>query len=292
VDNHTVQVDRYANLQRGKLSFCTRVVGRDMPRNLNNRDGPIEFTESSRKRFARYLKNAEAEYRVFITLTYPPGFGEDGHRVKRDLATFAKRYRRAQEKAGRENYSLVWWQEWQANGRCHLHLLGSGYWEHDRLAEAWCSIVGSQNRDHLRAGTEIRKIKGKRAQIARYAVKYAVKTEQKQVPEGYGWCGRFWGVYGNRKTVEASTRIPAFQFEVPEVQECIRNMKKVQEELTKAKKMVYLLIDKDNYRVAMYVWPPDQELIRYQLLKKMVELNNEIAIHTCPNHRRSSRLLS
>ena len=37
-----------------------------------------EFSQSSRRRMLSTIKNATADYRVFFTLTYPPGYGESG----------------------------------------------------------------------------------------------------------------------------------------------------------------------------------------------------------------------
>lgn len=51
---------------------------------------------------------------------------------------------------------------------------------------------------HLAAGTRVERIKSGRDGTISYARKYAAKQSQKDVPIGFGWCGRFWGICGNR----------------------------------------------------------------------------------------------
>ena len=264
--NHTANQRYYANLQNGRFVCGNYMLPGDRVSNLVER-GPItEFTDSSRKRLARYLRNAASEYRVFITLTYPPGFGEDGHVCKRDLKAFGERYKRFCGRVcpGRD-WGLVWWQEWQSNGRCHIHLFGTHKCHYKRIARWWFEIVGSGSAKHLAAGTQIKKIRGKKRQIIAYATKYAVKNEQKQVPEGYLHPGRFWGVIGARGTVEATTTWSAYQNESPDVQEALRDLRNEMELAEKQGKATKIVIEKEDYRVTMRVWDPDDYGFRDKL---------------------------
>jgi len=279
--NHTANQRYYANIQNGR-SFCggflTRNMGSDDRCTLRDREPVQDFTDSSRKRFARYLRNAASRYRVFITLTYPPGFGQDGHACKRDLAAFGRRYRRFCESTNPgKDYSLVWWQEWQGNGRVHLHLLGTHRAHYKWIAQAWFDIVGSGNDKHLQAGTQIKKLLGKTSQIISYATKYAVKNEQKQVPESYSHPGRFWGVMGNRTVVSASTTWSAFQHDDPDVLEARETLKSVMESAEKAGKVNKIVIEKDEYRLVMRVWDPDDAKFRELLKFHMSNIEKVIA---------------
>jgi hypothetical protein len=61
---------------------------------------------------------------------------------------------------------------------------------------AWSSVVGNPDRvelaKHRRAGTQVARMKCKHFG---YAVKYATKTEQKEVPHYFRDVGRFWGCW-------------------------------------------------------------------------------------------------
>lgn len=206
----------YVSTQRDYV--CWGEVDFDLPPDDAGVRGKItDFSDSSRSRLQRAIKNAVADYQNFVTLTYPPGFGCNGKRVKRDLDVFIKRLRRVQAfevdsegvcrcGAGR-SWSVLWWQEWQANGRIHFHLACTHYIDKDWLSQIWCEIVDSKNPDHLLAGTNIKKLSGGRSGVAAYAAKYMAKREQKVAPEGWEQVGRFWGIAGDRRTVAAATTL-------------------------------------------------------------------------------------
>lgn len=279
--NNTGNQRFYANVQNGRLtcgSFLSRDLDSDCSSNLRAREPIGEFTESSRKRFARYLRNAASRYRVFITLTYPPGFGSNGRCCKRDIAAFGRRYRRLVESTGSEiPFSLVWWQEWQRNGRVHVHLLGTHRAHYEWIARAWFEIVGSENEQHYQAGTQIKKLRGKTSEIVSYATKYAVKNEQKQVPIGYVSPGRFWGVIGRRDTVEATTTWTAFKHDDPEVFEAREKLKNDMESMEKAGILTKVVIDKDEYRLVIRFWDPDNFKVRDFLMFHVEQIRKVIA---------------
>jgi hypothetical protein len=273
----------FFNVQRGKIvrGVCGGPIDPDSRADsLRNRDRVTEFTDSSRKRFRRYLCNACARYRVFITLTYPPGYGLDGRRSKRDLDAFCKAYRRVRNK---KSWSAAWFLEYQKSGRIHYHLLGTQYWDCQRVAECWYRIVGSNLREHLEAGTEIRKIRGNYAQISSYAVKYSVKTDQKQVPSGANPPGRFWGVVGRRDTVEATTMVRlsrdegSWIFKDPEAEEIINNFNISVRRLKNSGDLSIKTIDGEGFRVVLYLWKIDSEPIRLNLSKiiNKLQVNND-----------------
>ena len=64
----------------------------------------------------------------------------------------------------------------------------------EKLAEQ----LAIEKEKHLLAGTRVECLRCGRDGLASYAAKYAAKNLQKLVPSSFGWCGRFWGVYGYR----------------------------------------------------------------------------------------------
>ena len=263
----------FFNVQRGKIvrGVCGGPI-RNVDRSvgLRNRERVTDFSDSSRKRFRRYLVNAKARYRVFITLTYPPDYGEDPRRAKRDLDAFSKAYKRVRES---KTFSAAWFLEYQKNGRIHYHILGTQYWHHSRVAEAWYRIVGSNKSEHLSAGIEIRKIRGKSSQLAAYAVKYSIKTDQKVVPEGAKPPGRFWGVIGYRATVEATTCVRvkriagSWSFPDAENEEKVTIFNKTVRDLKNSEVLSIKTLEGEGFRMILYLWPIDSEPIRLQLLE-------------------------
>ena len=172
------------------------------------------------------IKNATADYRVFFTLTYPPGYGESGAQAKLDLAALRKRLARIQighfddgipYASDNRSWSVIWFQEWQSNGRIHFHLCGTHYIDKTWLSQIWFEIVGSDNPNHLAAGTNIKRISNGRAGVARYAAKYMAKAEQKIPPPGWEFVGRFWGIWGDRRSVAASTGLSPRIASIPSV---------------------------------------------------------------------------
>ena len=206
----------YVSAQRDYLVWGTVDfdIGGDDPR---VRGRISDFSDDSRKRLGRAVRNAVADYHVFVTLTYPPGFGNDGARCKRDLDTFLKRLRRLQvcsvddqgipRDVENRSWSVIWWQEWQKNGRIHFHLACTHFLDPHWLSQIWFEIVGSGNENHLAAGTNVKGLSGGRDGVAKYAAKYMSKREQKVAPDGWEQVGRFWGISGDRRTVEAATTL-------------------------------------------------------------------------------------
>lgn len=166
------------------------------------------LSQSSAARMGRYLRECVAEYRVFITLTYPPGFGRDGKTAKRDLHVFFKRCARY-VRIKQDQFSMFWFMEFQKTGTIHYHIFTTHRFDIKWLSNAWYEIVGSKNPHHLKAGTNIQKLKAGKAGTCSYARKYAAKSIQKVVPAEFGWSGRFWGVHGLKTQVSAGCNLTA-----------------------------------------------------------------------------------
>lgn len=159
----------------------------------------------------RYLRSCVAEYRVMGCLTYPRNWEEHAPRLKSHLRAFLERVRRAGI-TGRDGrpFSIFWFVEFQARGAPHIHFFCTHRIEHRWLARAWSQVVThGKDQAHLAAGTSIERIRAGRDGTCSYARKYARKQEQKQLPpllENSGM-GRWWGIFGCREVVAATTRI-------------------------------------------------------------------------------------
>jgi hypothetical protein len=95
----------------------------------------------------------------------------------------------------------LWFLEFQERGAPHIHILLTLELPKDKrykrivrgwLALRWYEIVGSEDVKHLLAGTSWERVRCKDG-LRHYAVKYASKTRQKEVPLGFQDVGRFWG---------------------------------------------------------------------------------------------------
>lgn len=160
------------------------------PEKIERRARIAEFTYKSRKRLAFVAANTPVTFLSMITLTYPGEFPTDGARVKSDFKRFKQWISRAFEKP-----SVLWFLEFQFRGAPHFHMLIDTMIDKDRyedVSKKWYLIVGSGDSRHLRAGTRVEALRSKEGG-KRYAVKYAMKMQQKRVPDGFMSVGRFWG---------------------------------------------------------------------------------------------------
>jgi len=160
-----------------------------------SREVITEFSKESRQRLAFVASNTGATFTTMVTLTYPQEWPTDGTRVKQHLHTFLQTWR------NKYSRTYLWFLEFQKRGAPHVHIL-SGYAlpgrQDDRqqvyqdVADAWFQIVDSGDPLHLAAGTRVERVR-KPDGAKHYAVKYALKMYQKQVPAEYQSVGRFWG---------------------------------------------------------------------------------------------------
>jgi hypothetical protein len=134
---------------------------------------------------------------VLITLTYPREFPQDGRTVKRHWAAFRHWLTRRRVRG-------EWFLEFQKRGAPHFHVFVDRFVDYQEVAAAWYRIAGGGDRLHLAAGTRVEQLREVYA-AARYAEKYAVKAEQKEVPEGFEEVGRFWGTFGGLKVEEVTS---------------------------------------------------------------------------------------
>lgn len=188
------------------VSRCHSYSGVCTGLGLGDRGEIQSFSDSSRARLRKYLRETRADYKSMVTLTYPRDCGFDGSASKEHLRRFLQELRRG-TKHGTDKWSAFWFLEFQKRGAIHFHILCTNFYHYEWIAKKWYDIVGSGQEDHLQAGTRIEKIRAGRNGIASYCAKYAAKFDQKLIPEGFGWVGRFWGVSGYRDRLSAATYI-------------------------------------------------------------------------------------
>lgn len=181
----------------------------DAYRHETSRGRISEFSPRSRTR----LRAAALDLGEFhspdllVTLTYPGEWRSvagDGPSCRRDLEAFRKRLTRYLASLGVTSWSALWFREFQRRGAPHFHLLlwGPGLAALDVrqarrwLARAWADVVAHPDpkefAKHRKAGTGLDEY---RAGHFGYAVAYATKPHQKQVPDGFAQPGRWWGLW-------------------------------------------------------------------------------------------------
>ena len=159
----------------------------------------------------RFLRTCIPVYTVMATLTYPGEFPGDGRTVKRHLDAFVKRAFRYIDADGDwalQPRSIFWFLEFQQRGAPHFHLFLNFPIPRQIVAQWWFEIVTSGDERHLLAGTRIEALYHGRYGTISYATKYAAKLEQKEVPPNFVNCGRFWGIYGDRRCLAATIFFP------------------------------------------------------------------------------------
>jgi hypothetical protein len=161
-----------------------------------------QFSKASKRRLQRVLASVDQgriSVPLFVTLTYPGEFPADPAVCNAHLRAFRERLTRRYSAA-----AAIWRKEYQRRGAPHYHLLLFLDVPLEELrtwvSEAWYEIVGSGDERHLRAGTQVVRVKSWRGARG-YAAKYLGKLETLQpaasccaehVPAG---TGRLWGVW-------------------------------------------------------------------------------------------------
>lgn len=143
------------------------------------------FSWKSGRTLKFLLRNAEIDWKAFLTLTYPAEFPCDGRKTKRDIDLFCASLRRKEIK-------YAWVMEFQKRTAVHYHFLVSGRIDKDYLSRRWYNIVGSYDEKHLWAGTQVKGIHSQDG-LCGYMSGYLNKLTQKQIPTEFQSMGRFWG---------------------------------------------------------------------------------------------------
>lgn len=164
----------------------------------HSRGKVTNFSYKSERRMRLALEDTAKLWDVFAVLTYPGEFPCDGAKVKRDVQALKRWLKRQGIK------DIFWGLEFQKRGAPHINLLLSSRVDKDALSLAWFNIVGSGDERHLKAGTQIQKVKDSDA-VSTYVIGYQYKRWQKDVPEGYENVGRFWGCTRSSKSPSTYT---------------------------------------------------------------------------------------
>lgn len=157
-----------------------------------------ELTRKSSNKMKFTLRNSLCDFQGFVTLTYPRRYPRDGKTCKKHLNTFLTHLRKDYK-----GIKYFWFMEFQERGAPHFHVFlsclvpGKTY-----VSPLWYRIVNSGDRAHLKAGTNVVRLRTSK-DVIRYATSYAKKITQKMTPEDFACVGRFWGC--SRKLCEPTT---------------------------------------------------------------------------------------
>lgn len=158
------------------------------------------FSPKSASRLTRTARNAHPALVSQFCLTYHLS-NPDGLTSKKHLDSWLKALRRAVPDVG-----YLWILEFQSRGVPHFHVwltapFSESLWK--RLGAAWNRIAEPSSPKHLHMHTEPFYDRKKKRWLksfmpwemngAGYLRKYMSKEAQKCLPDGFGWCGRFWG---------------------------------------------------------------------------------------------------
>lgn len=200
-----------------------------------NRGGINVFSERSRSRMSRYLRSCTADYRFMLTLTYPSEF-ECFTRPKNDLARFIRRLRALFDNAAHEvtltgraerlePWSIFWFIEFQERGAPHFHIFTNRFVGFHWVANAWYECVGSGDPQHRKAGTRTEALRVGRHGACSYALKYATKAAQKDLPRHLQTVGRWWGVCGLSSVRAASVSLSREGCNIPIVRAMLNRLR-------------------------------------------------------------------
>lgn len=159
-----------------------------------------ELSKRSLDKLRFYAQCTSMKFQSMLTLTYGAEFPFSGKKVKSHLNHMLTWLR---QKFGK--FSYLWFMEFQERDAPHVHILMSlpepcgG--RRKIVARKWSEIVSRETsipglkgkvfrvHNHRKAWERIKTPDG----AARYVCKYAVKPQQKIVPQRFGDVGRFWG---------------------------------------------------------------------------------------------------
>ena len=147
------------------------------------------------------------------TLTVAEHYSVDGGAFKSALEGWLSWFIRAIQRSAVASSmpagsgSLCWFVEFQRRGAPHVHVLYTHRIEWEPAMQKWVDGIIERGvcseKDRLllqKASTKFEKLR-KVAAMSGYVAKYACKSDQKELPEGYEWIGRWWGVRGLRSSV-------------------------------------------------------------------------------------------
>jgi hypothetical protein len=166
-----------------------------------------EFSFKSRQRLAFTALNTDVKWSSMLTLTYQADVAPvSGKVAKGHLNAFLKGLRDRHP-----GCSYLWFMEFTRRGSAHFHILtnvkpggreriqkGGVRMCYDATlwaSERWAGIARTTGNftESMRRVCARWELSRDAEGLSRYAVKYAYKMEQKEVPEGFENVGRMWG---------------------------------------------------------------------------------------------------
>jgi len=173
----------------------------------------VSMSKKSLIRLMFTMQCTDVDFGSMLTLTYPAIYPLDGEIVKKDVNTVCQKMRR-------NDWSYVWFLEFQKRGAPHVHFLISPncvtprmraefgiYWT-ERIAMSEWYVKKCPEDKYLKEVVKMLKFNCHEDtfQVMReleggkkYATKYAAKEKQKTVPKNYLNVGRFWGMSNDVK---------------------------------------------------------------------------------------------
>ena len=165
---------------------------------------------------------------LFLTLTYPKDYPDDGRRWKRDHEAFCKRLKRKYPQV-----AINWRLEAQKRGAPHFHNLvyNVPFIPKAWVARQWYEVVGSGDRRHLKFGSRIEKIRSW-AGVNSYVAKYMAKPDDGDATSGFAAGvrpGRFWGWFGRANVPRTPVEIDADGIDFHKVRRVIYGLRRARE---------------------------------------------------------------
>lgn len=150
------------------------------------------FSEASKRRLRRVASEAGDSLVSQFCLTYHLS-DPDGETVKRHLNTWLTWLRRRVP-----GIKYLWVLEFQRRGVPHFHVflsvdIHSDNKLHADMAKKWHAITCEEDKAHLNVHLNAKNWIRWDMGTGSYVCKYIDKQNQKNVPDYFGWVGRFWG---------------------------------------------------------------------------------------------------
>lgn len=195
------------NKRTGTAIVHRKSTMRPPPKNQTGNKKAIRYlSQSSLNKLALTVLNTSTQFVSMLTLTYLSF--PSGKQAKSDLNRLLQWLGRKAKRA----LGYLWFMEFTRKGRIHFHVLLdltpspelltslSIYWS--ELTEPFGKEYTNSKGERMTTREAVRRVHSHKKTwepirlkdgAKRYALKYALKTRQKQVPEGFDLVGRFWG---------------------------------------------------------------------------------------------------
>lgn len=230
--------------------------------------GKIRFLSgTSRNRMLFMLRNTSVTFQSMYCLSYPEEWPGDGVEVKDDLNKWLSKVRRYYQPSRDDiepSMEYFWFMEFQKRGAPHIHVyfnLPKEFIWQGKIAMDWAIIVSPEDIEVRKNVYSVHSHKKQLVQFesregpTRYATKYALKTEQKNVPPHYQNVGRFWGSSRGVKTsVEEGVTVEITDDQLDDV---LRSLKHRTSEWDMKPRYIFGLVDtveKEKHVVGMGLW--------------------------------------